>query len=330
MKQLEQARDLLRLAVRQQADVDVIDRKDGGPAIRIKRGPHRAVLVPRRPEEAPEPKGELLLLDHAAPVERDRLRATGVNFVDLAGHVHLNLPFIVVDKERLQPTVQAQRPGFSASTLKVIHTLLAWSGDGTWSTRALAGSAGVSPATVSRAARELGALGLVVDAHPGARTRSEIRVPDKGRLLLAWADRGHWARHPRVDLMAPIGPLDRWVKELRSRLDVRWALTLHAGAGLWAPHAVSEEVHLYVDVPANDGLRRLAVLLDAVPSDRGNLHLLRPLDPTVVWERIEPRKEVPVVEPHRLVVDLWHHPLRGREQAEHLIDTVLRPRWGET
>ena len=74
-------------------------------------------------------------------------------------------------------------------------------------------------------------------------------------------------------------------------------------------------------------LRRLAIPLRAVPSPRANLHLLRPRDPAPVWARIESRGGIPVLEPHRLVVDLWHYPLRGREQAEHLIETVLRPHW---
>jgi hypothetical protein len=37
--------------------------------------------------------------------------------------------------------------------------------------------------------------------------------------------------------------------------------------------------------------------------------------------------EVPVVSDLQLVLDLWHYPLRGREQGEHIRDTILRPVW---
>jgi hypothetical protein len=327
MKQISRIRDLLRSAVLQRAEVEILQDEGAPPAIEIRRGAHSALLLPVGPGETTGADTELVVLNHAGPREKERLRALGASFVDLGGDVQLNLPFLVVDRTGVQPEVLSQPGEFSPSTQRVIHSLLVEETRGPWTTRELARAAGVSPATVSRASRELKSLGAIVDTHPGPRTPSEITVPDKERLLLTWAERSHWARHPRVDLMAPIGAADRWFEELNARLEVRWAATLHAGAALWAPHVAAEEVHLYVDVSDVGHLRRLAIPLRAVPSPRGNLHLLWPRDPAAVWARIESRGGVPVVEPHRLVVDLWHHPLRGREQAEHLMETVLRPRW---
>jgi hypothetical protein len=33
------------------------------------------------------------------------------------------------------------------------------------------------------------------------------------------------------------------------------------------------------------------------------------------------------VSPLQLVLDLWHYPVRGREQAQHLIEAILEPIW---
>ena len=327
MKQIARIRDLLRSAVLQRAEVEVHQDEGGRPAIQVRRGAQHALLLPVGLGEATGADRELVVLNHVGMREKDRLRALEANFVDLSGDVHLSLPFLLVDRTGLQPEVLSQAGEFSASTQKIIHALLVEETRGPWTTRELARVTGVSPATVSRASRELRRLGAIVDTHPGPRTPSEITVPDKERLLLTWAERSHWSRHPRVDLMAPIGAADRWFEELNARMEVQWAATLHAGAALWAPHVDAEDVHLYVDVSDEGQLRRLAIPLRAVPSPRGNLHLLWPRDPAAVWARIESRGGVPVVEPHRLVVDLWHYPLRGREQAEHLIETVLRPRW---
>jgi hypothetical protein len=46
-----------------------------------------------------------------------------------------------------------------------------------------------------------------------------------------------------------------------------------------------------------------------------------------VWWALERRRGLPVVSALQLALDLWHYPLRGREQAEHLLETQLRPLW---
>lgn len=53
---------------------------------------------------------------------------------------------------------------------------------------------------------------------------------------------------------------------------------------------------------------------------RGRLVLLAPYYSTSVWEGVRPIGQLPVVSDLQLVLDLWHYPVRGREQAEHLIE----------
>lgn len=326
MNQIDQVLALLRQALGRRGE-PTFTRARGLGAVRVRRQRQHAVLSLRRRGNGAFGDQDLVVLDHAGDREREELRTAGVNFVDLAGPVHLNLPFLVVDRDRPLPVVQTERRRFTTTTEQVIHTLLTTTPHDVWSTRELAEAAAVSPAAVSRATRDLLRLGLIANDAPGARTRSRIRVPDRERLLLAWAEQNHWAEHPRVDVLAPIGSARRWLMEVDRRLDVRWALTLDAGAALYAPHAAETDIHMYVDVEDTKTLPALALELEAESSARANLHLMLPRDPGAVWGRIERRQGLPVVEPHRLVVDLWNYPIRGREQAEHLIETILRPRW---
>jgi hypothetical protein len=41
------------------------------------------------------------------------------------------------------------------------------------------------------------------------------------------------------------------------------------------------------------------------------------------WHGAQSAHGLPVVSTLQLILDLWHYPIRGREQAEHLITHVL-------
>jgi hypothetical protein len=59
------------------------------------------------------------------------------------------------------------------------------------------------------------------------------------------------------------------------------------------------------------------------PAEGGNVVLLKPWYRTSVWHGMHEVSGIPVASPLQLALDLWHYPLRGREQAEHLLDIVL-------
>ena len=326
-EQVERAFALLRAALPGRADAELISTTP--PIVRVRYGPNASTLHLHLPGDASSGEDSLVVLPQASKREVEAMRARDANFVDLRGSVLLNLPFMAVDRQDLLPEVSREPHGFPPATESVVFVLLAeHPAPSLWTVRRLARAAEVSAATASRAVRHLERLGLVMDDSPGPRTPARIRIPEPERLLRAWAERSVWSRHPRIDLLAPVELGERWIRAMGNRLGVRWALTLHAGAALWAPHALEEDVHLYVDVPSGDALSELALHLDAASSAEGRLHLMAPRSPAGVWDRTEGRQGLPVVHPLRLVVDLWHYPVRGREQAEHLLETVVRPRWG--
>ncbi|NIM52031.1 MAG: hypothetical protein GTO22_22770 [Gemmatimonadales bacterium] len=45
-----------------------------------------------------------------------------------------------------------------------------------------------------------------------------------------------------------------------------------------------------------------------------------------VWHDLQRARQTPIVSTLQLVLDLWHYPVRGREQSEHLLRTVLQRR----
>jgi hypothetical protein len=51
---------------------------------------------------------------------------------------------------------------------------------------------------------------------------------------------------------------------------------------------------------------------------------MRPWYAESVWFGLERRKGLPVVSELQLILDLWQYPVRGLEQAEHLLEHAER------
>jgi len=275
----------------------------------------------------------VLTLRTRNPRERERLRWAGRNFIDLAGAVHIRAPGFYIDRSDLspvptRPSVEARGDPYTDVASRVVRTLLMAPAAQAWSIRGLAEAAGVDPSTASRTIRELRRRELVRDERPGERRRSEIRIPVPEALIEDWARSYRWLDNPRLRLAAPVGSPKRFMARLPKLLqEERWALALQAGAAVLAPHASLDIVHAYVDVESDAELEEIALERDWEPSGSGKLVLLRPHYAESVWFQVQEVRGLPVVSPVQLVIDLWHYPVRGREQAEHLVDTILRPIW---
>ncbi|UCC84668.1 MAG: helix-turn-helix domain-containing protein [Gemmatimonadota bacterium] len=261
---------------------------------------------------------------------RRRLRAAGRSFVDLSGAVHLDLPGLVVDRSDLeQPPRARARVGlidpFADRSSLVCRVLLSGAASRAWGVRELAEAAGVSPSTASRVVRELATEGLVEFQREGRS--SCTRVPDPRRLFERWTREYDWGRNRQLAFDAPIGDPQKFLPRLRQLLEGRrWALSLHAGASLVAPHAEWRRIHLYLQ--GDESMARYAARAAGWRSaEGGGLVIMLPYYSDSVWWALERHRGLPVVSALQLALDLWHYPLRGREQAEHLLETRLRPLW---
>lgn len=204
-----------------------------------------------------------------------------------------------------------------------VPRLLFREGPGTeWTVTSLAEATGLAVSTVSYVIRALEKR-RIVTVRPEWRER-RIRLEDPEALIREWSRTYDYRDNPALPVQAPVGSPRRFLRRLPSLLSGhRWALTLHAGASLIAPHASWDRVHAYVDAATVSDLRAVARALDWAPDETGALVLLAPRYRTSVWWDAGLRKRLPVASRLQLILDLWRHPLRGREQAEELLPSWM-------
>ena len=112
----------------------------------------------------------------------------------------------------------------------------------------------------------------------------------------------------------------------RAQLPGQWALTCMAGASLVAPFATFSEVHIHL--PKAEQLRRSwQDVLRLTPDKLGPIHLIQPYYADSGSYGVQVIQKLPVVSAIQLYLDCYRYPVRGREQAEHILTQVLMPRW---
>lgn len=316
--------ELLEQALGSKARVKAESAPGGDASLVLTRAPDQSARFTMRVwRRAPEPgtssERVLWIVRSADRGTLRTLRSRDESFVDLDGAVHLVTPWLLVDREGIEvpraPAAPAMGNPFSDRNSLLVRVLLDAPGRA-WGIRALAAEAGVSPGTASKVVRRLALEGLV-EAPAG---RAPLRVPDPRALLRRWTRAYDWRRNEMAAFHAPIGDVSRFLRRLPDAFgDRRWGLTLHAGASLVAPHASWERVHAYVSVERAAELYEVARRQGWPPAEDGRLVLIRPYYRHSVWRGLRSVDGLPVVSDTQLVLDLWHYPLRGMEQAEHIL-----------
>jgi hypothetical protein len=265
------------------------------------------------------------VLQNASPSLIAKLREGDESFIDVRrGHVRLSAPGILIDRERLRvpPAADAKRSlrdpfGDRAS---LVSRVLADHPDQRWTLRQLATSAQVSTMTASHVVRQLHDLGIVGVHKTG--TSHNIVLRDLTTLITRWTQGYDWRRNVQLQVGAPVGNAERFVRRLSNLFRPRrWALTLLAGASLIAPHATWDTIHVYVQLEKGERLTDLAAQ-QGWSAGEGPLVLLAPYYEESVWYGEQTIQGARVVSNLQLVLDLWNYPVRGREQAEHLLDRM--------
>jgi hypothetical protein len=300
-------------------DVDAEIARKGCPTIHVYLRPWSA--------EGTLGPDEVWLLRTASAAQQQRLRERNENFVALNGAVRLVQDWLVLDRTGLpsarRPVTFARRADpFSDRNSLIARTLLAHPGR-TWGVRELAAQAGVSLGTASQVIRALSGMGAIDQKQQGRSAC--IRLTDAGLLLHPWFSAYSWERNTAAAFHAPMGDMSRFLRRLPKLLDeTRWALTLHAGAAQLAPHATWDRVHVYADVETPADLLRIGEDHGWEQAADGRVVLMKPYYRTSVWHEMQTLHGLPVVSTLQLALDLWHYPLRGREQAEHLLSLALK------
>ncbi len=216
----------------------------------------------------------------------------------------------------------AERNPFSDAASMLLRVLLSGP-PRPWRVRDLARAAQTSPALAVLSLRRLEHLGYV-----SRESAAEARVIDLEGLLRGWA--AWYAVKPLEDFRFSfdfaVPTFLRLLARAKDRLPGQWALTSMAGASLVAPFATLKEIHVHL--PGAQGhIRSWRNVLGLTPDPLGSLHLI---DPYYTDSGLVGKREVrglPVVSDIQLYLDCFRYPVRGREQAEHILSRLIAPRW---
>lgn len=267
------------------------------------------------------------VVNKAPPQLTTRWRNSAQSFIDLQGTVFIEVPGLVIDKKvarlRAEPSSPLAVDPFADKASNISRWLLTHPMGHAWGVRELSSLANVSLGTASKIVRTLEKRGVIIVSRKGRHATVSVDNPRK--LFNAWAAVYDWTRNPALRVNAPVAEPKSFVKSLPDRfapLVKKWALTLQSGAALVAPHAVWDQVHVYLDVSSTLQLKEIAARLNWQPTPDGRVTLMRPYYKSSVWP-VSTKGGIPVVGDLQLALDLWHYPVRGREQAEHLLRKEL-------
>ena len=283
---------------------------------------------PREKTDRAPARVAVLVLRRASVARLRELREADRQFVDVArGAVRIRLPWLFVDRSDVRARSlksEVTKRGFRnpfGDRASLVTRLLVEHPERSWGARELATAAGVSTMTASHVVRQLYEMGAV-EVRSSGRTFA-ARIRDVRTLVEHWTRHYDWKRNEALPVQAPVGDSRRFLRRLGGELAWHrpWALTLQAGASLVAPHTVFETIHVYLDVPHRAALAEVAEASGWQPGS-GKVVLLRPEYDDSIWSETRRIDGIPIVSDLQLVLDLWHYPVRGREQAEVILGAM--------
>jgi len=219
---------------------------------------------------------------------------------------------------------------FSSKSARILRVLLV-NVARDWNERELAKEAKVSRGLVHYVCKSLFQLGYV--------SRSEgnrLVLVDPLRLLKRWAAYHQYDKmNTFLEYYTFEREVDRFIHQLSTMSNLRYALTALAGAFLIAPHVRPVDVHMYVHDKVDATAIAKALNLQPIPRG-GNVKFVLPYDEGVfygqqnstVWISDQVMNVVNVVSNVQLYVDLYNFPARGEEAALHLLECILKE-WHE-
>ena len=268
----------------------------------------------------------MVVAPYFSRARRDLMRDAGVAYVDLSGNASLRYGSLLVMVEgegnRFNRESGSRGP-FSGKASLVPELLLDQMRP--WGIRELAQEAGLDAGHVSRVVSYLiGADYVAKDAS------GKVHVLKPEELLQDWASASKPPKSRELARFSQSPSPDQAVSRLAraaSGSPPNYALGNQAGASVVAPYAAIDRVDIYVGDRAAEVWLEHA--LELRPVERGANVVLRLLADSddAVMRRRRLIDGLWVVSDFRLYLDVHRYPRRGLEQAEHLLEDVLRPRW---
>jgi len=282
-------------------------------------------LIHQLERYSPGAKAKPLLISNYISLNlATRLIGAGINFADAAGNVYLNWPgklHIQIQGRKPKQIAEAKSERLSQpSGLKVLYVLLTQAPERWGAYRDITKASGVALGSIAWIVRELKAKGYLAQ-----RGRNEWRLTQKRKLLDLWV--GGYSARLRPGLIVgryqpPEKQLDETLQKLRAELGdtkIAWALTGGFAADVLTRHFRGEYLSFFAQEWPAEFTKRLKWL----PSDQGQVTVLRKFSPLVAFKLESPNRE-PIAHPLLVYAELI---FQGREReletAKILYDRYL-------
>lgn len=301
------------------------------------RHPSRAMLADAAQQLAEQPAAprviRILAADYLSAANQEALRQRGVPFMDFAGNAWIVAPGLHIDRRGFANPVREKRDErdvFSDKASIVLRIMLdRLQPLGVRQIAELSGAerdeSRLSPGYVSKVLAELERRGYASKADEKVR----LRHPDE--LLHEWVIAYRARRKPPArSYYLPERSLDELMNQVSVSFDgghADYVFAGLAGASVVDRHAEFDVVDMYVrdESRAND----ILVSMGGRRVERGgNVSVSLPYYRISAFFGHQLTKGAfRVASNEQLYLDLYDYPVRGREQAEHLYDRLLRPRF---
>jgi len=263
-----------------------------------------------------------------SPDKQSICKKEGIFYLDLSGSIFIKTKNILIDlhgKEDAFRLKQVSRNPFADKASLVLRVLLGNSGRA-MGIREIADRAEISPGWVSQVSQKLEELDYLVYLN------DKIKLVRIESLIEDWVEFYKYKKnniHKYYCNAQNGAEIIEKLRKINIPERVEYALSLQAGGFLLAPHAVFQEVHIYL--PGDPEQRNKAIdfwenEMKMESTDRtGNFYLMEPYYSNSVFFGKQKVKGLYVASDIQVYFDLRKYPLRGEEQAEHLFNKRIKP-----
>ena len=263
----------------------------------------------------------VFMAPYVSPGAAEVCSELGIGHVDLAGNCRIAFGQVYISREgRPNPFAKKRdlRSLYSPKAERVLRVLLTKPAKA-WKARPLAQEAEVSLGQVSNVKK------LLADREWLKSGGDGIILSEPERLLAEWAENYNFRRNAATGFYsrAEAGEIESRLARACKKKGIACALTSFSGAIRLAPMVRYQQVTAYVSELTDE----LARDLDLKKVDSGaNVSILAPYDEGVYYgTRTFGRAQV--VSAVQVYLDLGGPAGRGKEAAEFLLQTEIRPTW---
>ena len=273
-------------------------------------------------------KGEaipLIVAPYISSRHQDLLREMGVAYLDLSGNISLRFKSIHIDRRGFKNRFREDRivkDPFSDKASLALRILL--ESDKSWGIRELAREAQLSPGYASKVVSRCEELGYVSRSHEGIKLRDARSILDD--WVIDYSKKSKSRKKVRKFFCranSPIEVMSRMASLDNPPSDAKYALSFHAGAHFVDPYASFEVVDVYIDDLKIQSYFAHELKMRSVEKGE-NVRFRSPFYKESAFFRSRRLDNLWVVSDLQLYLDLYHYPIRGREQAEHIYQRRLR------